>query len=140
VRAGRGELYIPAQLISSNSGWHNGWFYLRNDDDRLPKFFGRVLMSRGDNWSYSVIEDDKPKPQPLLDVLRRLCQRGLTAGMVAAVFHHRRVLPLMQRRLWINEMTPDASLEGSRMSHETLPLDEVAQHARWMVGVTPLVL
>jgi hypothetical protein len=40
VRAGRGELYIPAQLISSNNGWHDGWFYLRNDDDRLPKFFG----------------------------------------------------------------------------------------------------
>jgi hypothetical protein len=27
VRAGQGELYIPAQLISSNSGWHDGWFY-----------------------------------------------------------------------------------------------------------------
>jgi hypothetical protein len=33
VRAGRGDQYIPAQLISSNSGWHDGWFYLRNDGD-----------------------------------------------------------------------------------------------------------
>jgi hypothetical protein len=95
VRAGRGELYIPVWLISSNSGWHDGWFYLRNDDDRLPKFSDRVLMSRGDNWSYGVVEDDKPKLQPLLDALRRLRQRGLTAGMVVAVFHRRRVLPLM---------------------------------------------
>jgi hypothetical protein len=31
-------------------------------------------------------------------------------------------------------MTPEASLEGSRMSHEFLPLDEVARCARWMVG------
>jgi hypothetical protein len=31
-------------------------------------------------------------------------------------------------------MTPEASLEGSQMSHESLPLDEVAQRARWMVG------
>jgi hypothetical protein len=31
-------------------------------------------------------------------------------------------------------MTPEASLEGSRMSHESLPLDEVARCARWMVG------
>jgi hypothetical protein len=31
-------------------------------------------------------------------------------------------------------MTPKVSLEESRMSHETLPLDEVAQRARWMVG------
>jgi hypothetical protein len=49
LRSGRGELYIPGQLISSNIGWHDGWFYLRNDDDRLSKFSGRVLMSRKDN-------------------------------------------------------------------------------------------
>jgi hypothetical protein len=122
------------QLILSNSGWHDGWFYLRNDDDWLPRFSSRVLMSREDNWTYDVIEEDKPKLQPLLDALRRLRQRGLTAGMVAAAFHRRRVLPLMQRRLRIDKMTPEASLEGSQMSHESLPLDEVTQRARWMVG------
>jgi hypothetical protein len=31
-------------------------------------------------------------------------------------------------------MTPEVSLEGSRMSHETLPLDEVARRTRRMVG------
>jgi hypothetical protein len=31
-------------------------------------------------------------------------------------------------------MTPEASLEGSRMSHESLSLNEVAQRAQWMVG------
>jgi hypothetical protein len=46
--------------------------------------------------------------------------------MVATVFHRRRVLPLMQHRLRIDEMTLEVLLEGSRMSHETLPLDEVA--------------
>jgi hypothetical protein len=91
-------------------------------------------MSREENWMYDVIEDDKPKLEPLLDALRRLCQRGLTARMVAAVFHRRRVLPLMQRRLRLDEMTPDALLEGSRMSHKSLPLDEVTRRARWMVG------
>jgi hypothetical protein len=94
---GQGEQYIPAQLISSNSGWHDGWFYLRNDDDRLLRFSGWVLMSREDNWTYGVIEEDKPKLQPLLDALRRLQQRGLTVGMVATAFHRWRVLPLMQR-------------------------------------------
>jgi hypothetical protein len=84
-------------------------------------FFDRVLMSRKDNWSYGIIEEDKLKLQPLLNALRRLRQCGLTMGMVAAVFHHRRVLPLMQRRLWIDEMTLGVSLEGSRMSHETVP-------------------
>jgi hypothetical protein len=91
-------------------------------------------MSRKDNWSYDIIEEEKPRLQPLLDALRRLRQRGLTAGIVDAAFHRRRVLSLMQRQLWIDEMTPGVSLEGSRMSHETLPLDEVARHTRWMVG------
>jgi hypothetical protein len=122
------------QLISSNSGWHDGWFYLRNDDDRLPRFSSRVLMSCEENWMYGIVEEDKPKLQSLLDALRRLRQRGLSTGMVAAVFHRRRVLPLMRRRLRIDEMMSEASLEGSRMSHESLPLDEVTRRARWMVG------
>jgi hypothetical protein len=56
--------------------------------------------------------------------------RGLTAGMVAASFHHRRVLLLMKHRLQMDEMKSGVSLEGSQMSHETLPLDEVVQHPR----------
>jgi hypothetical protein len=54
-------------------------------------------MAREENWMYSVVEDDKPKLEPLLDALRRLRQCRLMARMVAAVFHHRRVLPLTQR-------------------------------------------
>jgi hypothetical protein len=61
VQAGRGDQYIPAQLISSNSGWHDGWFYLCNDGDQLPRFSGRVLMSHEENWMYDVVEEDKPK-------------------------------------------------------------------------------
>jgi hypothetical protein len=40
----------------------------------------------------------------------------------------------MQRQLRIDEMTSEASLEGSQMSHESLPLNEFARRARWMVG------
>jgi hypothetical protein len=39
VRAGGCILqYIPAILVSSNKGWQRRWFYLRNDDGRLPSF------------------------------------------------------------------------------------------------------
>jgi hypothetical protein len=31
-------------------------------------------------------------------------------------------------------MKPGILLEGSRMSHETLSLDEVVRHARWVMG------
>jgi hypothetical protein len=61
VRAGRGDLYILAKLISSNSGWHDDWFYLRNDDGRLPKFSSQFLMSCKENWLYGVVEEDKLK-------------------------------------------------------------------------------
>jgi hypothetical protein len=121
-------------LISSNRGWHDGWFYLRNDGDQLPRYSGRVLVAREENWGYSVVEDEKPKLEPLLDALWRLRQHGLSAGMVAAAFHRRRVMPLTQRRLRLDQITPEAPLEGSRMSHESLPLDEVTRRARWMLG------
>jgi hypothetical protein len=54
--------------------------------------------------------------------------------MVAVAFHRRRVLPLMQRRLRMDKMEPGAPMEESRMSHETLPLDEVVRRTRWMMG------
>jgi hypothetical protein len=43
-------------------------------------------------------------------------------------------MPLSLRRLRLDQMTLEAPLEGSRMSHESLPLDEVIRHARRMVG------
>jgi hypothetical protein len=49
VRSGQGDQYIPAQLISSNSSWHDGWFYLCNNGDQLPKFSSWVLMVREEN-------------------------------------------------------------------------------------------
>jgi hypothetical protein len=33
------QLYILAILVSSNKGWQRWWFYLWNDDERLPSFF-----------------------------------------------------------------------------------------------------
>jgi hypothetical protein len=54
--------------------------------------------------------------------------------MVAAAFYHQRVMPLTQRQLWLDQMTPETPLEGSRMSHESLHLDDVARRAHRMVG------
>jgi hypothetical protein len=33
TKQGRGDDYITVMLTSSNSGWHKGWFYLRNDPE-----------------------------------------------------------------------------------------------------------
>jgi hypothetical protein len=31
--------------VSSNKGWQRRWFYLRNDDGRLPSFSQRVVTA-----------------------------------------------------------------------------------------------
>jgi hypothetical protein len=134
VRSGRADLYILAHLISSNSGWHEGWFYLRNDENQLPRYTGRVLTAREENWTYGVPEAEKPRLDSLLAALQQLRLWGLTTAAVAMAFHRRRVMPLCQRCLCLDQMTPEASLEGSRMSHESLTLEEVLRRARQMVG------
>jgi hypothetical protein len=72
VRSGRRDKYILAQLISSNSSWHDGWFYLRNDESQLPRYTSRVLVVREENWSYGVAEAEKPRLDPLLATLQQL--------------------------------------------------------------------
>jgi diphthamide synthase (EF-2-diphthine--ammonia ligase) len=71
------------------------------------------------------MEAEKPRLDPLLVALQQLRLRGLTAAAVATTFHRRRVMSLCQRRLRLDQMTPEAPLEGSRMSHESLTLEEV---------------
>jgi hypothetical protein len=36
--------------VSSNKGWQRRWFYLQNDDGRLPSFSQRVVTAAGSNW------------------------------------------------------------------------------------------
>jgi hypothetical protein len=52
LRSGRAQQYIPASLVSSNKGWQNWWFYLRNDDGMLPLFSQRVVIAAGNNWHW----------------------------------------------------------------------------------------
>jgi hypothetical protein len=94
VHSGRSDQYIPAQLISSNSGWHDGWFYLRIDESQLPRYTDQVLVAREENWAYGVVDVEKPRLDPLLAALRQLRQHGLTAAAVATAFHRRRVMLL----------------------------------------------
>jgi hypothetical protein len=49
LRPGRAQQYIPATLASSNKGWQNWWFYLRNDGEMLPPFSQRVVTTAGTN-------------------------------------------------------------------------------------------
>jgi acyl CoA:acetate/3-ketoacid CoA transferase len=59
---------------------------------------------------------------------------GLTAAGVVAAIHHRRVLPLKERRLPLSEMTPGVDLEGSWMSSVPLPADDLHRRVADTVG------
>jgi hypothetical protein len=46
----RGDGYISSSLTSSNSGWHKGWFYLRNDPEFTPlAFTGNTIWQTRSN-------------------------------------------------------------------------------------------
>jgi hypothetical protein len=56
--------------------------------------------------------------------LKKLADRGLTAGCVLANFHHQQIVPLMERRLRIFEMSEDAdpvALVESRLLRDPFP-------------------
>jgi hypothetical protein len=52
MKQGRGDDYIPVSLTSLNSGWHKGWFYLRNDPEFALSSYTRnfIAESRG-RWA-----------------------------------------------------------------------------------------
>ena len=62
--------------------------------------------------------------------MERLCGRSLTAAVVVAAFHCRRVLPLMARRQRLFEMTPDELIDGVRLSAITLSDEEILHRVR----------
>jgi hypothetical protein len=133
LRQSRASLYIPAILASSNKGWQRRWFYLRNDGELLPPFSQRVVTTAVDAWRHGTPHERQKNLEPLLKALEALRKGGLTAVGVIAAIHRRRVLPLAERRLPLWEMTPEADLEGSRMSSDPLPFDVL--HGRVSVAL-----
>jgi hypothetical protein len=134
LRQARAQQYIPAILASSNKGWQRRWFYLRNDDGRLPSFSQRVVTAAGGNWRYGAPRERQKNLQPLLKALEELREEGLTAAGVVAAIHRRRVLPLTERRLPLWEMTPGVDLEGLQMSLDPLPADDLHRRVAGTVG------
>ena len=68
------------------------------------------------------------------NALGHLAGKGLTAAAVIANFHRQRVLPLMERKLPLHKLTPEAPYEGSRMMEELLSHEIAAQRARRTVA------
>jgi hypothetical protein len=69
LRPGHVQQYIPASLVSSNKGWQNRWFYLRNDGGMLPSFPQRVVTAAGNNRRWGATRENQEKLQPILQTL-----------------------------------------------------------------------
>jgi hypothetical protein len=100
-----------------------------------------VLKERAASWYHGV---SPPSHQARLDslvaALKRLADRGLTAGCVLTNLHHRRIVPLMERRLRIFEMSKDAdpvALAESRLLWDPFPRSYAATRARHAIDLRP---
>ena len=54
VREARKDLYIPCTMTPNNPDWDKAWFYLRNDNGRLPVYNGKILTARPESWMHGV--------------------------------------------------------------------------------------
>jgi hypothetical protein len=108
--------YIVMKASSSNKGWHQQWFYLRSDADvPLSPYTGCSFEEALERWGYGPIASEKKKIDSLLQAAKRLVDAGVTGAGLITAFHERRVLPLMRRAHRLDEMVPNASLEGTML-------------------------
>jgi hypothetical protein len=141
VRSSRREEYILCTMTSNNADWERGWFYLRNADPGLPPYTGKVLGEKAASWYHGV---SPPSHQAWLDSLvaslKKLADRGLTAGCVLANLHHWRIVPLMERRFRIFEISEDAdsiTLAESRLRRDPFPREYAATRAWRAIDLRP---
>ena len=113
--------------------------YHKQDDDEQLRVEPRVVLPSELPWRAPDVHQQsslgatakvglgvsppaqQDKLEILTDALAHLARKGLTAAAVIANFHWQRLIPLMERKLPIFDLTPEASYEGSRTSNVLLP-------------------
>jgi hypothetical protein len=133
------ELYIPCTMTSNNAEWERGWFYLRNDEPGLPPWTGKVVKEKADSWWHGLSPSSRQvRLASVLKALKALADAGLTAASVLTNLHHRRIVPLMERRLRIFEMHEEAdpvALAQSRLLPDHLLQEYATTRARRAVNL-----
>jgi hypothetical protein len=101
---------------------------------RPPPYTSKVLREKAISWHHGVSPPShQARLDSLLAALKHLADRGLTAGCVLANLYHRRIVPLMERRLRVFEMDEDAdpiALAESRLLRDLFPREYAATRAR----------
>jgi hypothetical protein len=140
----RKELYPLCTMTSNNANWEKGWFYCRNDGVGLPPYTGKVLIGKTSAWHHGVLPPSRQwRLESLTSALRYLADTRLGVASIIANFHHRRIVPLMERELCIFEMSDAAnpmSLACSRLLQERFPKEYAATRARHAINRKSFVM
>jgi hypothetical protein len=70
-------------------------------------------------------------------VVKHLVNQDVTRVGVIAVFHERRVLPLMRWARRLDEMVPNVPLEGTVLMMEELNREEIKKRIKLALGSIP---
>jgi hypothetical protein len=109
-------------LTSSNSSWHKGWFYLRNDPEfALSAFTGNSIGQSQSNWTDSPATEQEKIHKDHWAVLGCLLGAGVTLSTVIRQYHARGVVPLRRRPHRLCEMTADGPPWMGTVTTLTLP-------------------
>jgi hypothetical protein len=97
------------------------------------------MKAKTDTWHHSLSPSSRQdRLELLLNGLRSLADAGLAAASVLANLHHRRIVPLVERKLRIYEMTEYAdpiALARSQLLRKRFPRDYVETRARCAVNL-----
>jgi hypothetical protein len=95
-------------------------------------------MGKPDAWLHGVsLASRQQRLESLTTTLRRLADAGLGVASIIANFHHRRIVPLIERELCIFEMSDAAnpmSLACSQLLEERLLKEYAATRARCAIN------
>ena len=87
LRQSRSHQYICSTMPTSNRGWQNGWFYLRNNSRLLSEYTGKMVVEFPVKWGWGAPAEEQKRLGPLLAGLEKLRQARVTTATVATAFH-----------------------------------------------------
>jgi len=125
LQQSRSHSYIRSIMPSSNRGWQNGWFYLRNDCDLLLEYTRKMVLECPAKWGWGAPAGEQKRLDTLLVALKKLRHASVTATMVAVAFHKRSLVLLAQRVLTMWEMNPNAPFARTRMLEVLVSATEI---------------
>jgi hypothetical protein len=98
-----------------------------------------VLKEKADSWHHGVSPSSRQERlESLLNASKGLADAGLGAASVLANLHPRRIIPLMERELHIDEMSEAANrtaLARSQLLHDHFPREYAAMRARRAINL-----